>query len=316
MNSALRSTFIAVAPHDHYVVRRPPAATPGRRHLFPARIGSRRTARSSGGEPVRVSARGPARVRGQGRIARTPRRGAAVAAALRRQLGRARRRARRVARRRCSRRGAGARAQRRAAPPRHRRFQAGDGSGAGRVPRVGRARRAVLGVRGAARRRVRRAVTREPAWKRVLFWPAALLLLIPFGLVCFAFPIVRLVWMGHGTHLLDDTRAAYGAGTTEGVPRATSVRCSRSEAGSSGRRRIHSVEYDCEFALERTDLPPPRAPLDYTGMTPEEQQAAYEADLERFYAEVDAATAPPDPLDPPSTVERLLPTTAEGRPMP
>lgn len=160
-------------------------------------------------------------------------------------------------------------------------------------------------------------MTRAPAWKRALFWPAALLLLIPFGLACLAFPVVRLVVLDHGPHLIDDTRAAFGAGTTEGVPRATSVRCSRNEYGSTrGRGRMHSVEYDCEFALERTDLPPPRAPLDYTGMSPEEQQAAYAADMERFYAEVREATAPRDPLDPPASVQRLLPRTAEGRPLP
>ena len=155
-----------------------------------------------------------------------------------------------------------------------------------------------------------------PAWKRALFWPLAPLL-VGFGLLCLAFPLVQLSSFGRGgPRLLDDTRAAFGAGTTDGVPVATNVRCSRQEYGTSGRRGFHSVEYDCEFALELPDRTPPRPTPDYANMTIAQQQEAMRKEMDAYIAAVNAAAAPRGPLDPPAEVERTLPTPSTGRPLP
>jgi hypothetical protein len=158
-------------------------------------------------------------------------------------------------------------------------------------------------------------VSGVPWHKRVLFWLLAPLL-VGFGLLCVAFPLVQLSSLEPGAHLIDDTRAAYGAGTTDDVPVVESVLCVREQYGTSGRRGFHSVEYDCEF-----DLVQPRAEAErpnpyHDGMTPAEQQAAYEAEMAAYFARLAEVTRPRGPLDPPSSVSRTLPRTAMGRPLP
>jgi hypothetical protein len=159
-------------------------------------------------------------------------------------------------------------------------------------------------------------VSALPAWKRALFWPLAPLLVV-FGLLCLAFPLVQLSSFGPSSpHLLDDTRAAFGAGTARGVPVATDASCSRQEYGTSGRRGFHSVEYDCDFALESPDRTPPRPAPDYANMTLAEQQEAMQREMEATLAAINAAAAPRGPLDPPDEVQRTLPTVGRGRPLP
>jgi hypothetical protein len=157
-------------------------------------------------------------------------------------------------------------------------------------------------------------VSGVPWHKRVLFWLLAPLL-VGFGLLCVAFPLVQLSSLEPGAHLVDDTRAAFGAGTTDGVPVVDGVRCTREEYGSTGRRGFHSVEYDCEFGLSLPDAAP--RPDPYTpDMTPAEQQAAYQREMDAYFARLKEITRPRGPLDPPSSVQRSLPRSAQDRPLP
>lgn len=76
----------------------------------------------------------------------------------------------------------------------------------------------------------------------------ALLVLLPAGLVCVGFPFYRLTLPG-GWGIVDDTRAAFGAGTGGGALRAVSVHCTAERSGSSSSRGIGMTEYACVVDL-------------------------------------------------------------------
>lgn len=153
-------------------------------------------------------------------------------------------------------------------------------------------------------------------FRRLLFWPLALLLGV-FGLCCVAYPLAMLAAFDPGAHLLDDTRAAFGAGRDNGF-RITRVTCSRQEFGHDGgttSHTPHSIEYDCEFDLEPPQ-PPPEPEPDYAHMTREEQAAAYALAEKRWLEQLRALDRPRDPDAAPSTLRRRLPVSAYGRPLP
>ena len=154
-----------------------------------------------------------------------------------------------------------------------------------------------------------------PVHKRILFWMLAPLL-VGFGTLCVAFPLVMLSSLDPGAHLIADTRAAYGAGTSDDVPVVESVRCTREEYGTTGRRGFRSVEYDCEFALAQPDTGEERPNPYHDGMTLAEQQAAFDAEMKAYLERIEEISRPRGPLDPPSEVQRSLPVSAMDRPLP
>jgi hypothetical protein len=82
----------------------------------------------------------------------------------------------------------------------------------------------------------------------------ALLLLLPAGLVCVGFPFYRLALPG-GLAIVDDTRAALGAGTDAGRLKAAYVDCVRERTGSSSSRRIGLTGYACVIDLSDEQAP-------------------------------------------------------------
>ena len=76
----------------------------------------------------------------------------------------------------------------------------------------------------------------------------ALVVLLPAGLVCVGFPFYMLTLPG-GRAIVDDTRAAFGAGTDGGNLKAASVDCVRERLGSNSSRGIGMTEYACVIDL-------------------------------------------------------------------
>ena len=152
--------------------------------------------------------------------------------------------------------------------------------------------------------------------KRALFWLLALLL-AAFGAAAFAFPLLMLGPVDPGAHLLDDTRAAYGGGRATDVV-VGRVQCTQQSYGhdSSSSRGIHSIEYDCEFALESPSEQPPAVEPDWANMTYEERMAFQRTEDARLAAQLRELARGPGPNDPPSSLRRRLPRTAHGRPPP
>jgi hypothetical protein len=152
--------------------------------------------------------------------------------------------------------------------------------------------------------------------KRLLFWPLALLLAV-FGALCVLFPLAMLGAFDPGAHLLDDTRAAYGAGRPVEITVAR-VLCQQLEFGSEGSRGrgIHSIEYDCTFDL---DIPSHEAPAiepDWASMTYAEQAEFQRVEQEKYSARLRELERGPGPNDPPRELRRRLPRSAMGRPVP
>jgi hypothetical protein len=89
----------------------------------------------------------------------------------------------------------------------------------------------------------------------------ALLLLLPAGLVCVGFPFYRLA-LPTGWAIIDDTRAAFGAGTDAGKLKAAYVDCVSERSGSRSSRSIGLTEYACVIDLSEVQAP------DTPGVTP------------------------------------------------
>jgi hypothetical protein len=151
----------------------------------------------------------------------------------------------------------------------------------------------------------------------VLFWFLALLLAV-FGLACVAFPLVMLGPWDPGAHLLDDTRAAYGAGRGTGIT-ISRVLCTRLEFGHDGGstgRGVHSFEYDSEFTLHVPSHQAPVVEPDWASMTPEQINAYQTEQIALYSARLRELERGPGPNDPPDAVFRRLPRSAQGRPVP
>ena len=103
---------------------------------------------------------------------------------------------------------------------------------------------------------------------------AALFLLLPAGLVCIGFPFYRLTLPG-GWAIVDDTRAALGAGTDAGRLKAASVDCVPERSGSNSSRGIGLTEYACVIDLSEAQAA--AAPTDdpWAGRSYEEGMAEY-----------------------------------------
>jgi hypothetical protein len=156
---------------------------------------------------------------------------------------------------------------------------------------------------------------------------AALLLLLPAGLVCVGFPFYRLA-LPHGWGIVDDTRAAFGAGIHGGGLEAATVDCTRERSGSNSSRGIGMTEYACVIDLAETQpaaAAPPSAPAQpggaggdpYAGLGYEEAMAKWKADtaeqLRREAAELDATIARSHARsDVSNRIERRLATDRSG----
>jgi hypothetical protein len=152
--------------------------------------------------------------------------------------------------------------------------------------------------------------------KGVAFWLLALLLAV-FGAACVVFPLLMLAPVDPGAHLLDDTRAAFGGGRPAGIT-VSRVACVRGEYGhdSTGSRGIHSIEYDCEFEVQRPADTAPAAEPDWAGMTYEERREWERAADARYSEYLRELVRSPGPNDPPRVLRRQLPASAQGRPLP
>lgn len=104
----------------------------------------------------------------------------------------------------------------------------------------------------------------------------ALLLLLPAGLVCVATPFWMLTLPGRA-EIIDDTLAAFGAGTDGGRLRAAYVDCVAQRSGSSSSRGIGMTEYGCVIDLTTEPAPEPagQGGDPYAGLTPEEAMAKH-----------------------------------------
>jgi hypothetical protein len=102
----------------------------------------------------------------------------------------------------------------------------------------------------------------------------ALLLLLPAGLVCLGFPFYRLALPG-GWAIIDDTRAALGAGTDAGGLKAANVDCVAERSGSSSSRGIGLTEYACVIDLSEAQAPAAPADDPWAGRSYEEGMAEY-----------------------------------------
>jgi hypothetical protein len=153
--------------------------------------------------------------------------------------------------------------------------------------------------------------------RRLLFWPLAFLLGV-FGLACVAYPVAMLLAFDPGAHLLDDTRAARGAGRDAGF-RITRAACTWQEFGHDGgtaSETPHSIEYDCEFDLDAPSHDVPAVEPDWPNMSYEQRDAWQRAEQEKYSARLRELERGPGPDDPPATLRRRLPDSVAGRPLP
>jgi hypothetical protein len=159
-------------------------------------------------------------------------------------------------------------------------------------------------------------MSRPSALRRVTLRALAVLM-VAAGLVILAFPFLMLASFDPGPHLLDDTRAAWGAGRTTGLTVSRHY-CSRMEFGSEGSRGrgISSIEFDCTFVLDEPDAIEPVVEPDWAAMTYEEREAFRSAEDERYHQRLLELERGPGPNDPPSELHRRLPDSAAGRPAP
>ena len=80
----------------------------------------------------------------------------------------------------------------------------------------------------------------------------AQLLLLPAGLICVGFPFYMLTLPGRW-EIIDDTRAAFGAGADGGKLKAANVDCVRERSGSNSSRGIGMTEYACVIDLSKAN---------------------------------------------------------------
>lgn len=96
----------------------------------------------------------------------------------------------------------------------------------------------------------------QPTGIRLVFARVASLLLLPAGLVCVGAPFYMLT-LPERWGIVDDTRAAFGAGADGGRLKAAYVGCVRERSGSSSNtsRSFGITEYDCVIDLAETPAP-------------------------------------------------------------
>ena len=114
----------------------------------------------------------------------------------------------------------------------------------------------------------------------------AIILLLPAGIVCVGFPFARFALPG-GWGIIDDTRAAFGAGTDGGKLKAYHVDCVRERSGSSSSRGIGFTECGCVIDLGEAPEPAPADP--YAGLTHEHSMAKWNDALAEHTRSINAA---------------------------
>ncbi len=112
----------------------------------------------------------------------------------------------------------------------------------------------------------------------------SLLLLLPAGLVCVGMPFWMLTLPGRW-EIVDDTKAAFGAGAAAGRLKAANVDCTRERSGSGSSRGIGMTEYACVIDLSDEPAPAPaggraggpdgKGGDPYAGLTYEESMARW-----------------------------------------
>jgi hypothetical protein len=98
------------------------------------------------------------------------------------------------------------------------------------------------------------------------------LFLLPVGLICVGFPFYAFTLPG-GWDIVDDTRAAFGAGTETGRLKAAAVDCVSERVGSISSRGIGLTFYACVIDLSETRSVPTDDP--FAGRSREEGMAEY-----------------------------------------
>ena len=127
--------------------------------------------------------------------------------------------------------------------------------------------------------------------RRLLFARIVSPLLVPFGLICLGVPFYMLS-QPERWGMIDDTRAAFGAGRNAGLLKAAYVGCTRSRYGSSSSRGTGFTEYGCvidlaeeKLAVEATPAPAAKAEPEgnqYAGLSFEEQMEKHAALMEEW----------------------------------
>jgi hypothetical protein len=95
-------------------------------------------------------------------------------------------------------------------------------------------------------------------------------LIVPIALICLALPF-GLLFLDDDAATIDDTRAWFGAGTSQGVPAVTQVTCFRRRHGSASSRGIGSSDWSCTLYLDLPRTQPEQDP--WAGMTYEQAMA-------------------------------------------
>lgn len=127
----------------------------------------------------------------------------------------------------------------------------------------------------------------------------AALLLVPFGLACITIPVVLLV-LKDDRGMINDTRAYFGAGTAEGVPKVSQVSCAGERSGSSSSRGVGFTEWDCAIDLAATIAPAQGDP--WVGRSYEDGMKEYLRQMSASRSEERA----------PGRIERIIPSNRTG----
>jgi hypothetical protein len=145
---------------------------------------------------------------------------------------------------------------------------------------------------------------------RILFARiVALLLLLPAGLLCVGFPFARFALPG-GWGIIEDTRAAFGAGTDGGKLKAYYVDCVRERSGSNSSRGIGITEYGCVIDLEMEQEKPPPPATPKADRTFEEAMADHNRSIA---AALESVSAHRTRMEGSSRIERRLATNRTGQ---
>jgi hypothetical protein len=129
------------------------------------------------------------------------------------------------------------------------------------------------------------------------------LFLLPFGLICIAFPAAQLV-LKDEAGLIDDTRAWFGAGTAEGVPKVTQVSCLEQRHGSPSQRGVGLSDWRCVLDLAAATRPAEDDP--FAGRSYDEGMKEYNRRLSvQLQGLLTGASLP-------SRLERVLPSDRTG----
>lgn len=139
----------------------------------------------------------------------------------------------------------------------------------------------------------------QPSGIRLVFARVASLLLLPAGLLCVGVPFYLLT-LPDRWGIVDDTRAAFGAGVDGGRLKADYVGCVRERSGSNSSRGIGITEHKCVIDLAEALDPPPAPAKAASSINQPEAEKSYDdfatyeekmAEFKRRTAEIDRRQA-------------------------